>query len=439
MFLRRTLLTISMLLVFTMASYSQYLTGNGRLIHTHNSDLKRVSTYDVSLLSGNSMIFGTLDPDLKSNLILTQNNFLIDLSITDNAQVSAGFNIFRSTYAPATSEYNVGPVSLALKFGNLAFMQDQLKVGFIVSGSFDIKGKKNVPYYPYNSGALETGVMVYGSYFFDGKIPDQSESIHLNLSLYNHGDKDVNISSGTLENVIKTRSVGIKYSLGYNMPKGAWTFIGETWGEMFVRNPDPIIYSRESFSYISGGVKYDLQWAKFEASADLLVIGYTDETDYTNGVQYGYGTILKGSQTNYAPFYINFGLNFPLSKIINTWNGDAPPSFYYTTTAPKDYTEDLRKEDVITMIEFNYYKGLYECYKGALRFDEKLAGTVYFDFTINEKGVVENVKVITSTFDSVYSQQVEDCMIDKIKAWTFPEGASPIRFEILPLNFGGGK
>lgn len=438
MFLKRTLTLLFVFVVFTELASAQYLTGSGRLHHVTTSALKRTGNYDAAIISGNSLLFGQQTANSGSVNFMTQNYALIDLSITDNVQLTTGFELLQSVVTPSKTKITAGPVFLTMKVGNLTLYDNTLDLGLMVSGSVSLSGEKNVAFYPYNSGSFETGMFLYGSYFLDGKLRNQSESYHANIGIQSHGDKDLEYRKDSLSYSEAAKTMGIKYALGYKMPKGKWTYGVETWGEMFFRNPPGLVYSRESYLYVTGVARYNMNWVELEGAFDLLLLGYGDKTDYTTGVIYGYDKILKDG-FNYNPYMITIGANFNLSTVVGNWLGETPPTYYYDTTVPDEYTEALRKEDILTLIENKYYADLYECYRGARRFDESIKGTIYFDFTIKEDGTIEKAKAIISTFDSQYTEQLEQCMVEKIMLWTFPQGKNPVRFEILPLNFGGGR
>lgn len=429
-----SLLTVTIFL--SSATFAQYFSANDRLHHVTTSQLKRQGNYDMSILTDNSMLFGKQIGTNKSGNFLTQNFALFDMSLVDYVQLSVGFNLFESAIYSNKTKFAAGPVFLSFKVGNMTLYDNSLDIGLLFSGSLYLSSMRNVPFYPYHAPGLQTSLMLYGSYFLDGYRRKQSESFHANLAFRNYGDQAVEISGNATSFLTTGRTVGLYYGLGYQLPSGKWTYGVETWGELYVRNPAEIIYSRESYLYITGIVKYNLYWMELEGAVDLLALGYGNTTNYTQGALNGYPQVLSDNM-NYAPYMISLGVNFNLSAKVADWLGERIPVYFYETTAPEEYTEDLRKEDVITLIENKYYADLYECYRDVRRFDNNIKGTVYFDFTIKEDGTVDKAKVIISTFDSQYTEQTERCMVERMKFWTFPVGKSPLRFEILPLTFGG--
>jgi len=71
--------------------------------------------------------------------------------------------------------------------------------------------------------------------------------------------------------------VGIKY------PAGTFDFSGEINTRMFMSQPPVTAYSRESVTYLTGGVYYKpYPWITFEMGIDLRLISGKDESDYIN-------------------------------------------------------------------------------------------------------------------------------------------------------------
>lgn len=418
---------------------SQYIiTGNGRLIHTITSKMASANSYSLSLFSKNAYVPAKFISQSATGVFLTQNTMIFDYSFSDNFQVSGGMTLMQTKTFPTEIKYGLGPATVAFKVGNLEFLDRQVSIGALIHTSISVGDMTNIPYFPYYSGDAELGLSVYGSYYFDPQFADQSQSFHLNLGVLSHNEAKLEASRTIISYPLPARSVGVKYALGYSLPYGSWEFITETWGEGFMKEPDEIIYSRESYNYLNFGFKYRFDTWTLSTSADLLVYGRSDNTNYTTGALYGYPK-LTTDDFNLSPYFFNVGVTLNLDNMINAYLDNDIPVYYYNKVPPDKYNEENRRDDIITQIIHENYRDLYECYKGTIRFDENLAGTIYVDFTVDEAGFISKSKLIISTFDSQFSFLVEDCMMEKIAKWKFPVGKTPIRFEILPLTFGNPK
>ncbi|NUQ80503.1 MAG: AgmX/PglI C-terminal domain-containing protein [Bacteroidetes bacterium] len=416
------------------AAFSQIYGGHGKLSHTVTSFMPPQGNYFLGIESFSSFVPVTYTDKSLSNGPITSNYLLFDYAISDFAMTTFGFNVFQMNRFVDEATTGLGPVTFSVKLGNIEFMNSALRTGFLITSTFSVGKQNNILFNPYYSGALEFGLWNYWSYYFNTELIKQSESVHLNIGMITHNENQLEYSNNTTSYEIPGRSVGIKYMLGYQYPFGAWKFSGELWGEQFFKQPDPIIYSRESYAYLNGGVSYRFDLWELRASADLLLLGYTDETDYTKGALYGYPQPTT-SAMNYSPFFIQVGFNLNLSDIVNGWMGYETAVYNYDRVKKEDYTTDLRRDDILTKIELEYYRDLYSCFKAARRYDESLQGTLYVDFVVKEDGTVGDHKIVVSTFDSAFGPQLEECMMSEVTRWTFPKGDKPIRFEIVPLNF----
>jgi len=422
-------------MIWTLPVLAQIYSGSGRLTHVMTSEMLGIAGYKLSILSSNGMVPGDFTGQSASNPVLTQNYVGFDYGVGDYFQISSVFNVLQMNHSDTKSEMGVGPVSLAAKLGNLEFLEGRVKTGLLIGTTIAIGNLVNKPFYPYYSGTVEFGFLSYTSWYLDPDSPEQGSSLHFNLMMLTHNDGQLDVSKVTgTPYELPGRGVGVKYGIGYLYPYGSWNFYSELWGEWFFKQPNPVIYSRESFAYLNGGMKYNFTYWDLSLSADVLLIGNTEETDYVKSAPIGYPQVLKEAK-NYAPFMINAGININFSDIVNSWMGYSVAVYNYNQVPADQYTEDLRKDDVLTKIEMEYYRNLYQCFKSAKRYDENLKGTLYIDFTVKPDGTVENEKVVISTFDSAFTYQVEQCMIGQVKEWVFPKGEKPLRFEILPLNF----
>lgn len=427
---------IGTLLLFTFSSgFAQIYTATGRLTHAMMADMQKLATYKVSFDAFGSYLPGTFSGQTGSGALLNQNYLGLDYGITDNFQVSAVFNVLQMNHSSSKSTFNAGPVTLGMKIGNLPFLDGRVQTGFLIGTSFAIGDLNNVPFYPYYSGTVEIGIGNITSWYLDSESPEQGQSLHFNVMLMNHNENQLEMSKiDSVSYEIPGRAVGVKYAIGYLYPYGSWNFYTEVWGEWFYKQPDKVMFSRESYSYLNAGLKYKFAYWELNASADVQVMGFTEETDFVASTAIGYPKVFIEDK-NYSPFFVNLGVTMNFSDIVNSWMGYSIATYNYNLVTADKYTDDLRKDDVLTKIEMEYYRTMYECFRNAKRFDENIKGTLYIDFTVKPDGTVENEKVVISTFDSALTSQVEDCMIGQVHDWVFPKGEKPLRFEILPLNF----
>jgi hypothetical protein len=78
-----------------------------------------------------------------------------------------------------------------------------------------------------------------------------------------------------------------------------------------------------------------------------------------------------------------------------------------------------------------------DCYIEALKTNSKLGGKVVLDWDVDEKGLVKRAVVKLTTMKST---EVENCMVDKLKAITFsPAPAGQVINVTYPFVFSADK
>jgi hypothetical protein len=80
-------------------------------------------------------------------------------------------------------------------------------------------------------------------------------------------------------------------------------------------------------------------------------------------------------------------------------------------------TGGLAKEQLRAVFE-RHMDELQGCYEAELRRKPKLAGTVTLHVVINRWGDAEVAKLASST---LHSFSAEECMLDRVREWRFPE------------------
>jgi outer membrane biosynthesis protein TonB len=87
---------------------------------------------------------------------------------------------------------------------------------------------------------------------------------------------------------------------------------------------------------------------------------------------------------------------------------------------------------VISAVVQKHRSEVRECYNTALRNNSTLEGTINVAFTIQPDGIVSAAKVLDSTVDDT---KLQNCILERLKTWIFPQPESPIVTKVEKFPF----
>ncbi|MCA9782543.1 MAG: hypothetical protein KDC10_03375 [Calditrichaeota bacterium] len=159
---------------------------------------------------------------------------------------------------------------MRVKFGGyrMNLFNQPLKWGLHTGVRVNSSRFSNIYLEPYNGGANE---LMFGSMFSWYKnqlYPQEGLSAHFNLGYINHNDGNsesaVSIFSGVTHE--------LEYSFAARYPTQKWVFAGELFGNIFLSEPAPIMYSRGDALFLKPTARYRLfQGVTLGAGLDLRI------------------------------------------------------------------------------------------------------------------------------------------------------------------------
>lgn len=193
------------------------------------------------------------------------------------------------------------------------------KVGTGASVTFKIPTGKyfNIPWEVYKSESFEFGLMTMASLYGNPYYKEQSYILNVNLGFWNHNDNGrwVIPTKVGADSVAKSQAnaMHVQYGLGFIYPISQVSLMLDVYGIGFIKAPAKTVYSRESFIYVTPGLKYYLRpWINIGTYVDILVSGTKDKTKYIDGALQPPG-VPNNSKTlaNYSTwrFGLNLGIN----------------------------------------------------------------------------------------------------------------------------------
>jgi len=284
---------ITLILLFlTTALWAQTPQGSNSLLYTQTARTFDQGRFEIR---GNMNFFTKLsdfvgDPSLKpadfqaNNYWLVNSAFALTYGAVEHFDITLAPGIYQDTHS--SIEYNLpDDMRLALKIGSFAFMDRQMYGGFGVDVLFPIGEDHNYPFTRYASGALEYGFKGMLSYYVDPYLPDRSFSAHLNVGFWNHNEAGEELRP--TGNAATTNSTELQYALGLLYPTELFDFQLEVYGISYIEQPDPFVFSREDYTYVTPSIKYKpMAWLDLILGLDIRVSGTDDESvglpDYEN-------------------------------------------------------------------------------------------------------------------------------------------------------------
>ncbi len=193
------------------------------------------------------------------------------------------------------------------------------KVGAGAAFTFKIPTGKyfNIPWEVYKSETFEFGLLTMTSLYGNPYYKDQSYILNLNVGFWNHNDNGAWVIPTKVgaDSIAKSdvNAMHFQYGLGFIFPISQVSLMLDAHGVGFMQAPMKSAYSRESFLYVTPGLKYNVRpWIHISAYLDLLVMGTKDKTQYINAALQPPGVPNnRKSLVNYSPwrFGMNLGIN----------------------------------------------------------------------------------------------------------------------------------
>lgn len=195
------------------------------------------------------------------------------------------------------------------------FMQEKIRLGFLVSGQFNSGTYPNVPFETYSAGGVEGGLTLLGSYYSNNLLPDDGWSTHLNVGYWIHNDAGKKIAPLSAEDIYTFKNVPfgsldlqalrntefneftvtdgntaeLRFSTGFRFPfrqissgaLGNLSATADLYGLLFMETPPSGAYSSQDFVFGAAGLRYQiLDWLGFNLGGEFLVWTKEDVTFY---------------------------------------------------------------------------------------------------------------------------------------------------------------
>lgn len=303
---------VFLMLLFSF-SYSQPV-GSVSMIHTHSArtfDKGRLEVKtDMNFFTRATQFVGkgqTPQNFTANNYWLVAAGFSLTYGFSDNFDVTIAPKIYQDTHY--ANEYNLpGDVFITVKGGSFAFAKRKFYAAGMAHLRLGTGEVHNYPFAEYASGATEYGFTGALSYYMDPYLPDRALNAHLNLGWWNHNEAgNVVYSEGSREYKATANSHEFQFASGLAYPTAMFDFMLELNGIIYIQDPDPFVYSKEDWFYLTPGVRYKpADWLTMNLGMDLRVWG-TD--DYTNYNLVSRKTNKDYNLPNYAAWKIHMGVN----------------------------------------------------------------------------------------------------------------------------------
>lgn len=264
------------------------------------------------------------------NLTHASNNFTFVYGIIDHfdALVSIGtyqdLNIRTVRSKQATTP---GDLYITIRGGSFDIMEGKIELGAALSSRIPTGGQNNIPFEVYKSRKVEVGILTMASLYGNPYYKDQAYLINFNLGAWFYNDNGSVVSP--IKSFTNTESnvnpLSLQYGFGFLYPINKVQLMLDAYGLAYITKPVKHAYSRESFMYLTPGLRYNLRsWINLGVYVDVLMTGKTDKTSYsqTTGVLEpgDPGNTGKGA-TNYNSWRLGFNMGF---NILPTGFSSAP-------------------------------------------------------------------------------------------------------------------
>ncbi len=210
-----------------------------------------------------------------------------------------------------------------LRNGSHGILDDQMELGGALTFRLPLGDVSNVPFEVYRSSRAEFGLLGSATFYGNPYYKDQSFFVNANLGFWSHNDNGQYVNSidpgkhGFTKAESQVNSLHMQYGLGVALPVQKVQFILDLYGISYLTQPDAAVFSRESFMYVTPGLRYNLRnWMSIGTYVDVLLTGKKDQTKYSNATGTtpvggaGGDTKLSGGVPNYSTWRFGLTLSF---------------------------------------------------------------------------------------------------------------------------------
>lgn len=217
-----------------------------------------------------------------------------------------------------------GDLFITVRSGSFDLMDGKIGLGASVSSRIPTGGQNNVPFEVYKSRRPEFGLLSMTSIYGNPYYKEQSYLVNINLGMWYYNDNGTQVSP--LKNSKNTESnvnsMSLQYGLGALFPVSKIQLMLDVYGLAYITAPVKHAYSRESFMYVTPGLRYNLRsWVNFGVYMDVLMAGKTDKTYYPLDQSTGVtkpgeirdpvtGNVTTKGAPNYNTWRFGFNLGF---------------------------------------------------------------------------------------------------------------------------------
>ncbi len=338
--MKRIFAVFSLLASFTFQSYAQIGnalgTGNFGTFNTYSgsvSEAGHLRAYNNGRLFSTTGVSG-VGGSKALNIWDASNNITISYGILDNFDVLASaityqdLNVRSANLQGAGTNSTFSDLYLVIRNGSHPIMDEQVEFGGAISLRVPVGKVTNIPWEVYRSSKIEFGLLGTATYYANPYYKDQAFYANLNFGFWSHNDNGAYINPldpakyqvGKVES--RVNSFHLQYGLGLAIPFQKVQFMFDAYGISYLTQPNSYVFSRESFAYVTPGIRYNLRnWINVGAYVDVLVSGKSDKTSYSNlsgvtpvGGAAGDLTLKKGVP-NYSTWRVGISLGFNILPI----------------------------------------------------------------------------------------------------------------------------
>lgn len=210
-----------------------------------------------------------------------------------------------------------GDIYPSLRAGSIEVANGKISTGAAFTFKIPTGKYFNIPWEVYKSESFEFGLLTMATLWGNPYYKEQSYILNVNVGFWNHNDNGNWVIPTKVghDSIAKSdvNAMHIQYSLGFIYPVSQAALMLDLHGVNFIQQPSKHVYSRESFIYITPGIKYNIRpWINVGMYVDLLVAGSKDESKYIDGSFQPPGVPNnQKSLANYSPwrFGMNLGIN----------------------------------------------------------------------------------------------------------------------------------
>jgi hypothetical protein len=172
---------------------------------------------------------------------------------------------------------------LSAKLGSFGPVESPFSFGGRLYARIPTANIHNITYEPYTAGRLEVGLTGMVSYYSNRIFPEEGWQIHGNLGYLNHNDVGKELTDNPDDPTAQSMSSELLLGVGFLYPFDTFDFSAEFNSRIYLQQPPVTAYSRESVTYLTGGVYYKpYSWITIEMGIDIKLFSGEDQSDYQN-------------------------------------------------------------------------------------------------------------------------------------------------------------